>query len=61
MKVKKDCGASSSEYWYDLQEGYLDPDKICSNKKDAAKIKEAIETINDFLDSCIDQIEGFEM
>lgn len=60
MKIKKGLEVSSSDFWYDLTEGgYLDPDKICAEKKDTEKVKEAIEVIRDFQQSCEEQIDGF--
>jgi hypothetical protein len=60
MKIKKDRGESTSEFWYDLTDGgYLDPDKMCADKKDAKRVKEAIKVIQEFYSSCEEQIEGF--
>ena len=60
MKVKKGLEISTSEFWYDLTDGgYLKPEEICENEEDAKKVIEAIKTIEDFRDSCEEQIEGF--
>ena len=56
---KKNLTISCSDFWYDLTEGYLDPDKICANPIDASRVKDAIETLQDFEQSCDEQIEGF--
>jgi len=60
MKVKKGLEISTSEFWYDLTDGgYLKPEEICENEEDAKKVIEAIKIIEDFRDSCEEQIEGF--
>lgn len=60
MKIKKGLEISTGDFWYDLTDGgYLNPNEICLNKKDAEKVEEAIEIIKDFKDSCEEQIEGF--
>ena len=60
MKIKKGLGISSGDFWYDLTDGgYLNPDDICENLKDAEKVLKAIEIIKDFQSSCEEQIEDF--
>jgi hypothetical protein len=59
MKIKKNASASTSDFWYDLNNGYIQPDELCVNKKDAQKIIEAIATINEFENACAEQIGGF--
>ena len=59
IKIKKDVFVHSSEFWYDIKEGYLIPEEICENKEDAKKVNEAIAILYEFEDSCYDQIEGF--
>lgn len=60
MKIKEGCEASTGDFWYDLTDGgYLDPDVICEDPKDAKRVKEAIEVLQDFQSSCEEQIEGF--
>lgn len=60
MKIKKGCKASTSDFWYDLTlGGYLNPDEICESPEDARRVKEAIEVVKEFEDSCEGQIEGF--
>jgi hypothetical protein len=61
VKVKKDCEAwIKNDFWYDLTDGgYLNPDEICVDKKDAERIKNAISVLKEFYDSCEEQIEGF--
>ena len=60
MKIKKDLDISSSDFWYDLSDGgYLDPYDICENASDADKVYHAIKTIQEFQNSCDEQIEDF--
>lgn len=60
MKLKKGLQHSSSEPYYDLSEGgYLKPEVMCENTEDANKVIEAVEIVQDFLESCEEQIEGF--
>jgi hypothetical protein len=60
MKIKKDCVVSTDDFWYDLTDGgYLDPDEICADEKDAKRVKDAIKIIQEFYNSCEEQIEGF--
>jgi hypothetical protein len=61
MIIKKNCEAwIKNDFWYDLTDGgYLDPEKICENKKDVDRVKSAIAILKEFYDSCEKQIEGF--
>ena len=59
MKIKEGLEVCSSDPWYDLEEGYLKPEEICQNEEDVKRVKEAIEILIDFFDSCDEQIEGF--
>jgi len=60
MEIKKGLEHSTSDPWYDLSAGgYLRPEEICENPEDAKKVSEAVETIEDFLNSCEEQIDGF--
>ena len=60
MEIKKDCEASTSDFWYDLTAGgYLNPKDICANPEDAERVISAIAVIQEFQDSCEEQIEGF--
>jgi len=60
MKIKKNCKASSSDFWYDLTDGgYLDPINICDKKDDAEKVIAAIKVLKEFQDSCDKQIKDF--
>jgi hypothetical protein len=60
MKIKKGLVISTSDFWYDLTEGgYLNPQEICADPKDANKVEKAIKIIKDFQISCEEQIEDF--
>lgn len=60
MEIKKGLEISTDDFWYDLTAGgYLDPDEICADQDDATKVKKAIKIIEDFENSCEQQIEGF--
>lgn len=60
MKIKKGLDVTTTDFWYDLTDGgYLDPDEICENKKDAEEVKKAIAILQDFQNSCEEQIDNF--
>lgn len=60
MKIKKGLENSTGDFWYDLTDGgYLDPMEICADKIDAQRVLDAIKVIQDFYNSCEDQIDGF--
>lgn len=45
----------TNDLYYDLFEGgYLDPEAFLEDKEEVAKVKQAINTINEFLDGAID-------
>jgi hypothetical protein len=60
MKIKDNCTVSTNDFWYDLTDGgYLKPEEILESELDIKRVKDAIELIRDFQDSCESQIEGF--
>jgi hypothetical protein len=60
MKIKKNYKASTTDFWYDLTDGgYLKPEKICANKEDAQRVLEAIRVLEEFKNSCLNEIEDF--
>ena len=60
MKIKKDCTASTDDFWYDLiKGGYLKPEEILEEQSDIDKVRYAIKVLEDFEDSCEEQIDGF--
>ena len=60
MNIKKNLEVSTSDFYYDLtQGGYLKPTEMCENQEDAEKVAEAIKVLEDFRESCEEQIENF--
>lgn len=59
MKIKDNCEASSSEFWYDITNGYLTPSEILEHEEDIERVNKAIEVLAEFERSCDEQIEGF--
>ena len=59
MRIKPNCEASTDDFWYDLCEGYLNPEEILEDQEDVLRVQEAIATLKEFQDSCEDQIEDF--
>jgi hypothetical protein len=60
MEIKKGRKDSTDDFWYDLTDGgYLKPDKICKYPEDAKKVIDAIEVLEDFRQSCEEQIPDF--
>lgn len=48
FKFKEGASVASSEWWYDLAEGYIDPDELLEDKEQADKVNEAVNLINEF-------------
>ena len=60
MQIKKTCKDSTSDFWYDLSKGgYLKPEEMLEKTEDVEKVKEAIAVLEEFEESCEDQIEEF--
>ena len=62
MKIKEGCVSirKLDDFWYDLiSGGYLNPEDILENKEDIDRVKNAIEIIQEFEQSCDKQIEDF--
>jgi hypothetical protein len=59
LKIKEGVEVSTSEFWYDMSEGYLSPQEILEDKNDIEKVYRAINTLKVFKQSCEEQIEGF--
>ena len=60
MKIKNKCKASTSDFWYDLTDGgYIKPEDICADIEDVRLVKDAIKIIQEFYDSCEEQIDDF--
>ncbi len=59
MKIKEGVEVSTSEFWYDLTNGYLKLEEILEKEYDINVVEQAIADLEDFYNSCEDQIEGF--
>lgn len=59
MKIKDNLEVSTAEFWYDINNGYINPDEILVNQKDIDKVNEAVRVLKEFEESCEEQIEGF--
>jgi hypothetical protein len=60
MKIKEGLEIFTTDFWYDLVDGgYLRLKDILESPVEVNKVEAAIETLQDFLDSCEEQIEGF--
>ena len=60
MKLKENLEVSTDDFWYDISNGgYIKPEEMCENPEDAKRIIEAIKTLQEFKESCENQIEGF--
>ena len=60
MKIKQGLEISTDDFWYDLTDGgYLKPEEILENQSEILVVKDAIEVLKNFQNSCEEQIEGF--
>lgn len=60
MKIRLEAEASTDDFWYDLAiGGYIKPEDILENQNDIDRVKQAISVIEEFYDSCEQQINGF--
>ena len=60
MKLKSNLEISTSDFYYDLtMGGYLRPEEICEDVEDVKRILEAVKVLEDFRESCEEQIDGF--
>jgi hypothetical protein len=60
MKIKKNCQASTNDFWYDLTDGgYLNPAEILQDEKDVKKVIAAVAVLKEFSESCEEQIPDF--
>jgi hypothetical protein len=52
MKLKKDAGVTTGDFWYDLFDGgYIVPEDLLENSDDIALVNNAIEVLKDFRES----------
>lgn len=62
MKIKDGCDVSTDDFWYDLTlGGYLNPDQILEDPKEALRVNEAINVLLEFERACEEQIPGFNI
>lgn len=47
-------------FWYCLNEGYIDPEKILADKEQLNKLKEALQTVRAFESLCNEIAEDYE-
>lgn len=47
-------------FWYCLNEGYIDPEKILADKEQLNKLKEALQIVRAFESSCNEIAEDYE-
>ena len=59
MKINKNIRICTANFWYDLLEGNIKPEDVCKNKKDAKRVKKAVETLNEFTQSCDNHMDGY--
>lgn len=59
MKIKEGVEVSTSEFWYDVTNGYLKPEAMLESTGDIDRVYDAIAVLMDFEQSCEEQIEGF--
>ena len=64
MKINKETKANAftTDFYYDLfLGGYIEPENYLENESDAQRVNDAIAVIEEFHESCVAQIEGFEL
>lgn len=49
FKFKEGASVASSDWYYDLSEGYIKPSKLLEDKEQAKKVVEALNLIDEFL------------
>lgn len=55
-KFKKNMDViSTSDFWYDLTEGYIEPENILSDKKQIQEVEDAIDLLENFRDTMLTQ------
>lgn len=59
-KIKENCEASTSEFWYDLFDGgNISPKEILEDANDIKEVEDAVKILKKFQRSCDEQTEGF--
>ena len=60
MKIKENLDITTDDFFYDLYDGgRIIPEDLCRFKKDAKRVRAAMEVLQEFEQSCEDQIEDF--
>ena len=59
MKIKPDLKISSSDFWYDICIGHINPSEILVDQDIAKRVEEAVDLLEKFEQACNDEIEGF--
>lgn len=55
IKIKENTQVETADFWYDLMEGgYVKPESLCEDQKDADRIREAMNILTEFKDSLED-------
>lgn len=54
------CIIEGDGFWYCLNEGYIDPEKILADKEQLNKLKEALQTVRAFESLCYEIAEDYE-
>ncbi len=53
MELKKGLEVSTDDFWYDLTYGgYLKPEEMCANPRDAERVNAAIALLQEFQQAC---------
>lgn len=63
MKIKQgaDVRGEDCDFWYDLTNGgYIDPEKLLVDPKDAKRVKDAIAVVKEFEQAYYDAAENDE-
>lgn len=63
QETKQEISSSINEgdgFWYCLNEGYIDPEKILSNKDQLNKLKEALQIVRAFESLCNEIAEDYD-
>lgn len=63
QETKQEITSSINEgdgFWYCLNEGYIDPEKILADKDQLNKLKEALQIVRSFESLCNEIAEDYE-
>ena len=56
MIIKEGCEATTDDFWHDLFEGYLLPEKMLERRDDVCQVLNAISILKRFRGACESQI-----